>query len=449
MTKSKVDVLICGAGMAGIATAYHLAVRHNLKNILLVDEYPPMSVTSSVGTEAYRNWWPGPGDTMVRFMNRSIDLLEELADESGNAFQLNRRGYVFLTANSQQIPVWQKAAAEVSALGAGAVRGHLGDQPYNASQPEGYDKSLNGADLILDPAIIRREFPFITDKVIAMLHVRRCGWLSNKLLAGWLLKQAQRKGVQFRQDKVVKIETTGGRVRSVRLGSGDVIQVGQLVVAVGHSLRSVAALLEVEIPVVNELHGKITFKDSQKVISRPAPFMIWSDPVRLPWTDAERARWDSNPQTQWLLDELPGGVQFRQRGEDLLALWTYDIHTQEPVWPPRFDPHYADTVLRGLSAMVPAMSTYFNQSAYVDGGYYCKTRENRPLIGPLPVKGAYVIGALSGYGVMASQAAAELLAAHLTSSQLPDYAPMFRLDRYDDPAYQKLLQNWDALSGQI
>jgi len=141
MTKSKVDVLICGAGMAGIATAYHLAVRHNVKNILLVDEYPPMSVTSAVGTEAYRNWWPGPGDTMVRFMNRSIDLLEELADESGNAFQLNRRGYVFLTANLQQIPIWQKAATEVSALDAGTVRGHPGPLAYVPSQPEGYDDS--------------------------------------------------------------------------------------------------------------------------------------------------------------------------------------------------------------------------------------------------------------------------------------------------------------------
>jgi hypothetical protein len=48
---------------------------------------------SAVGTEAYRNWWPAPGDTMVRFMNRSIDLLEELAEETDNIFQLNRRGY--------------------------------------------------------------------------------------------------------------------------------------------------------------------------------------------------------------------------------------------------------------------------------------------------------------------------------------------------------------------
>jgi len=108
-------------------------------------------------------------------------------------------------------------------------------------------------------------------------------------------------------------------------------------------------------------------------------------------------------------------------------------------------------VLRGLSAMIPGLSVYFGQAhqGYVDGGYYCKTRENRPLIGPLPVEGAYVIGALSGYGVMASQAAAELLAAYLTGSALPAYAPAFRLERYDDPAYQAQLAQWDARSGQL
>ncbi len=101
--------------------------------------------------------------------------------------------------------------------------------------------------------------------------------------------------------------------------------------------------------------------------------------------------------------------------------------------------------------MVPGMSAYFGQgrAAYVDGGYYCKTRENRPLIGPLPVEGAFVIGALSGYGVMASQAAAELLAAHMTGGALPDYATQFRLERYEDLAYQAMLAQWDARSGQI
>ena len=34
----------------------------------------PLSLTSDKSTECYRNWWPGPGDAMVRLMNRSIDL---------------------------------------------------------------------------------------------------------------------------------------------------------------------------------------------------------------------------------------------------------------------------------------------------------------------------------------------------------------------------------------
>jgi glycine/D-amino acid oxidase-like deaminating enzyme len=100
--------------------------------------------------------------------------------------------------------------------------------------------------------------------------------------------------------------------------------------------------------------------------------------------------------------------------------------------------------------MIPGLEVYFGHmpKPVLDGGYYTKTRENRPLIGPLPVEGAYMIGALSGYGLMAACAAGELLAAHITGSDLPDYAPAFTLERYQDPAYQKLLAAWDQ-TGQI
>jgi glycine/D-amino acid oxidase-like deaminating enzyme len=80
----------------------------------------------------------------------------------------------------------------------------------------------------------------------------------------------------------------------------------------------------------------------------------------------------------------------------------------------------------------------------VDGGYYTKTVENRPLACPLPVPGAYVIGAASGYGIMAAAGLAELLAAHVTATDLPPYAGACDLTRYDDRAYQLLLQDWAA-----
>ncbi|MCA1553826.1 MAG: FAD-dependent oxidoreductase, partial [Chloroflexi bacterium] len=68
--------------------------------------------------------------------------------------------------------------------------------------------------------------------------------------------------------------------------------------------------------------------------------------------------------------------------------------------------------------------------------------------GTLPVHGAFVIGALSGFGLMAANAAGELLAHYVTGSTLPSYAPAFILERYDDPAYQKLLETWGE-SGQL
>jgi glycine/D-amino acid oxidase-like deaminating enzyme len=133
-----------------------------------------------------------------------------------------------------------------------------------------------------------------------------------------------------------------------------------------------------------------------------------------------------------------------------LMLWTFDIAPIEPVFPPRFDPRYPEIVLRGMSTMLPGLTAYFERipKSVVDGGYYTKTRENRPLIGPLPVEGAYIIGALSGFGQMASSAAGELLAAHITGGCLPSYAPAFRLNRYQDPEYQRMLETWNE-SGQL
>ena len=42
----------------------------------------------------------------------------------------------------------------------------------------------------------------------------------------------------------------------------------------------------------------------------------------------------------------------------------------------------------------------------------------------------------------------ELLAAHLIGKELPSYAPAFMLERYQDPAYQKMLLDWGD-SGQL
>ena len=154
------NVVICGAGIAGISTAYHLAVKNGVKDVLLIDERPPLSLTSDKSTECYRNWWPGPGDAMVSFMNRSIDLLEELALTSNNSFHLNRRGYLYLTADKRKIPTMIAQAQDSSTLGAGPLRIHRGvpdDPAYLPLKPSSFKDNPTGADLKSGPRYLKKE----------------------------------------------------------------------------------------------------------------------------------------------------------------------------------------------------------------------------------------------------------------------------------------------------
>lgn len=461
MTSSTASILICGAGIAGISAAYHLAVRQRVRDVVLVDERAPMSLTSDKSTECYRNWWPGPGNGMVSFMNRSIDILEELARETNNCFHLNRRGYLFVTADPARVPDFERAAAEPCALGAGDLRVHTGgpgDPEYVPASPQGFEGLPTGADLILDPALIQAHFSFLTERVVAALHVRRCGWMSAQQLGMYMLEQARARGARLLEARVEGVEMNGGRVRGVRLSGpagSQTIATDNFVVAAGPFARQVGRMMGVDLPIICELHPKIAFGDHLNAISRAAPLYYWADPQMLPWSEEERAVLAESEETRWLLEPFPPGPHGHpEGGADCpiqLILWTYDVETMEPVVPlPEFDPVYAEVALRGLSRMVPGLRGYFGKlpKPVIDGGYYAKTSENRPLIGPLPVEGAYIIGALSGFGIMAGSSAGELLAAHVTGGELPPYAPWFLLERYEDPEYQKLLEEWDE-SGQL
>lgn len=118
------DILICGAGIAGVTTAYQLAVKHGVKNIAIVDPLPPLTMTSDKSTECYRNWWPGPGDAMVQLMNRSIDIMDALHNEAPARLPMHRYGYLFATANPNNVETMIANAEEISRLGAGPLRIH-------------------------------------------------------------------------------------------------------------------------------------------------------------------------------------------------------------------------------------------------------------------------------------------------------------------------------------
>lgn len=452
MSAATAEVVICGAGIAGVAAAYHLAVRRGITGVVLLDERPALSLTSDKSAESYRNWWPGPGDAMVAVMNRSIDLLEELARESGNVFLMNRRGYLFATAQAEQVERYVRAAEEASGYGAGPVRRHRSvGSDYQPAPASGYEGQPTGTDVITDPDLIRRHFPYLAPDTVALLHARRCGWFSGQQLGMYMLERARENGVRLVEGRLDRVDTVGGRVRGVALSGRDgtrTIATPRFVNAAGPFVKDVGRLLGVELPVFCERHAKVAFHDTLGVVPRHAPMMIWTDPVRLPWSEDERVELGEAEAFRRLLEEMPAGVHGRPEGGGdspiMLGVWTYDVEPMEARFPVEFDPAYAEIVVRGLTRPLPGLAAYLPRlpKSVVDGGYYTKTRENRFLAGPLPVEGAYVLGGLSGYGMMSSNGAADLLADYIAERPLPHYAPAFHLDRYRDPAYRAQLDNW-------
>ena len=255
---------------------------------------------------------------------------------------------------------------------------------------------------------------------------------------GWS-PRPKREGLELVRGSVTGVDIAADQVRTVETDQGR-IETPVFVNAAGPMIRPVAQLIGVDLPVFSEVHIKIAFRDHLQVIPRSSPMMIWTDPQTVDWSPEELELLAEQGRTD-LIEEMPSSCHYRPEGGEgsqwVVALWEYHRLIQEPSWPLPDDPLYPEVVMRGLTTAVPALAAYRDHlpQPMVDGGYYTKTSENRPLVCPLPVAGAYLVGAFSGFGVMASSAAGELAAQIICGDSLPSYAPAFDLRRYEDPGY--------------
>src|SRR6185503_13996381 len=463
------EVVVIGAGIGGIAAAHELAVARGVRDVIIVDDRPPLTVTSDKSTECYRDWWPQPA--MAALMGRSIARLETLAAETGNAFAMNRNGYAYVAGSEESAAALAKSAAATAALGSGPLRVHRGtadDPPWPDTPWEQLDPTLRGADLTLEPALVRARYPFLAADARALLHARRCGWVSAQQLGMVLLERAREAGVRLVAGRVSAIERDERGVAAVRIEPGatagasdervERIATRRVVAAPGPGLPHLTQLAGLDLPVFCELHAKVTFDDVLGVLPRHLPLVIWTDPVTLDWPDDERRELAADPALSFLLGPLPPAVHFRPEGGEesrkLLLLWAFDVEPVEPpadlATPATFPPWLAEVVVRGIARMVPAFGVYLERMRrpFVDGGFYTKVPDNRPLVGPTAIPGLYLLAALSGYGIMAAMGAAELLAAHLDGTP-PPWAAEVAPERFADAAYREQLAATAAGAGQL
>ncbi len=405
------EIAIVGAGIAGIATAYYLASKYGQTRIVLIDRSLPMSLTTSKSGENFRDYWPQA--CMASFARRSLDLMQGLADASDNAFDLRFSGYDYVSESAD----------------------------WEVFPPDPLEDSPSGLNRTRGAGAIRQRYPYLAETIQQVFHVDRASAIDVHALGSLLLSRARGTGVELRYGTVESIERRSSAFALDLATAGSRIQVvaDRLVLAAGPFVDQLARMMDVELPVQSFLQRKTVIPDPEQIIPRDMPFTIFADPQTLSWSDEEAELIADNPDYRWLQGEFPGGLHVKPESRDLVKLgWAYNRKAELPKWDSEEDMEFPNIVLRGASRFLPALSRYAGDLIPTPvvqySGYYTRTQENWPLIGPLRHEGLYAVAALSGYGTMCACAAGELCADWMSGGEPAAYARYFHPDRYNDPA---------------
>lgn len=404
------QTVIIGAGIAGVASAHALACSFGHADVLVLDRQQPLSLTTAKSGENYRDYWPHPA--MRSLSTTSINLLGQLIDQHGDVFGMRQTGYLFAS---------RRAGHDIFASTEGPTTGLSADQ--------------HDPERVLDVAQIRRRWPHLDNAVEQVVLIKRAGAFDVQALGALLMSTARQAGVTFRTGSVQEIDSlaTGFRVRTDR----SEVVADHVILAAGPFTDQLATTVGVDLPLTHVAQRKFVIPDPARVVPTDMPFTINADPVNLDLTDSERAAAVDDPDLGYLSETMPPGLHIKPEPGGLIKLgWAFNrAADREPAWSIAEDPLFPSVVIRAAASLIPGLSVYVDRlptPVIQYGGYYSRTAENWPLIGPTSQPGMFVVGGLAGFGTMTACAAGDLVARHVVGAELPGHARHMSPQRYRD-----------------
>lgn len=221
------DVVIIGAGVHGLATAYYLAANHGLTNIAVLDRGYLGGGGSGRNTAIVRSNYLTPEG--VRFYDRSVKLYENLAAELNFNVMFSQHGHLTLAHNDGSLRT-MRWRAEVNKL-------------------EGIDSEVVGPDEVQRLVPFMDVSPEARYPILGALYHPPGGTIRHDAVNWGYARAADALGVQIHQNtEVLAIDVQDGRVRGVRTNRGSIS--APLVVNCTAGWSSlVSALASVDMPI--------------------------------------------------------------------------------------------------------------------------------------------------------------------------------------------------------
>lgn len=372
--KERYDVVVIGAGVHGLATAYYLAKHHGVTDVAVLDKGYLGCGASGRNTAIIRANYRTPEG--VPFYEQSLKLYEGLAKELDYNLLFSQQGHLTL-AHSEATIIGLRVRAETNQL-------------------LGIDSRLIWPDEIkrLVPALDVSAHPRYP--VLGALYHPPGGIIRHDAVVWGYARGADRRGVELHPfTEVTGIVRNNGSIAAVRTTRGD-IKTGVVVNCTAGYCSTIAAMVGVELP--------ITTYPLQALVTEPLkPFL---DKVIVSAT-------------------LHIYVSQTDRGELVIGseIDPYQSYSTRSTLP--FLEHTAAHILE----LLPCLARVRVLRQWT--GVCDMTPDFSPIIGTVPgVRGFYLDVGWGTYGFKAGPIAGTMTAELIATERAPELIEPFRLERF-------------------
>ena len=371
--KPAYDVVIVGGGGHGLATAYYLAKRYNLRNVAVLEKGWIGSGNAGRNTTIIRSNYLLPGNQP--FYELSMQLWENLEQDTNFNSMVSQRGIINLLHSDGQRDAYRRRGNAMMISGAGAR--------------------------LLGPDELRELVPFLNFDnarfpIKGGLMQERAGTARHDGVVWGYARGADRLGVDIIQNcEVTGFRIEDGKMLGVETSRG-YIGAGKVGVSVAGSSGRVMAYANRRLPI--ESHALQAFVSEGLKPVVPGVITFGAGHFYISQSDK-------------------GGLVF---GGDIDGYNSYAQRGGLPV---------IEDVLEGGMALMPMIGRARLLRAW--GGLVDMSMDGSPIIDRTDIDGLYFNGAWN-YGGFKATPAAGLTFAHLLATDTPhDTATAFRFDRFN------------------
>ena len=361
----RAEIVIIGAGVVGLSTAYHLA-RAGLRSILVLERGTVGSGSTGRSLGGFRVDFST--EVNIRFSLESMKALEGFAEEFGVDPDLRRIGYLMLTTGEELAVRLRENASRLARFGVEVE--------------------------VLRPAEIGARWPYLsTGDLVSGTFCARDGTVGPSELTRGYAAGARRHGVTIREGaEVVGIEVSGGRVTAVRTRT-ERVSTPRVLCAAGAWSAWIGRMAGVEIPVMPVRR--------QVFVTGPCPAIRGLVPQVV---------------------EVGKGWVFRREGAGFLI---YGPQDPAPDGVATLDWGSVGWAVAAAAHRVPALADAEVLGGWA--GLYDISPDSHAILGLVPgLEGFYVATGFSGHGIMHSPAAGKVMAEVILTGQATtiDIAPL-------------------------